>query len=263
MPKLRLVTLSLGTILLTIFFIDQALWKVDPSGVVRYFHDHTALYSHSLPAPDGLRYTPGTHQFNQYRVTIGLDGFRAVPSNRGGECRIAFIGDSVTFGMGSDVSFVDVLATDIDAYVLNAGIPGYNIENIRLIPDLIEADGYIYLVVQNDGDPPLRWVSPSGKMPPATMLYLDTLTSSGPAPITDDYFQQYAVPLLSREDVLAFAFEGMGLTNTARELGAIVIPAYTGYVSKFDVHPNPEGAQQIAATMHNEVMRFVERQCKQ
>jgi hypothetical protein len=257
----RALLISLITLLLTILLVDQALWKIDPQGVVRYFQDFAALSSHALPSPDGLRYAPGNYQFAMYKATIDLTGFRAVPTNRGGSCRIAFIGDSVTFGMGSDVSLVDVLAPYLEATVINAAIPGYNIENIVQMPNVVQADGYVYLVVQNDSEPPARWKLPSGYAPPAIMLYLDTLTSSGPVSVGDDYFREHAAPLLKRNDVLAFAFEGGLLTDAAQSIGAHVIPDYTGHVSRFDAHPSPEGAAQIAESMRGDVMRFVSQRC--
>jgi hypothetical protein len=253
----------LAMIVLTMFLVDFFLWKVDPQGVVRYFQDYTALQLHALPAPDGLRYTPGTHRFTAHSVTIGLDGFRSVPTNRGGCCRITFIGDSVTFGMGANVSYVDLLAPDIEATVINTGIPGYNIENIALMPDIIEADGYIYLVVQNDADPPAVWRLPSGYVQPALSLYLAYLIPSGGSATMPDeaYFRQHAEPLLARDDVLTFAFEGAGLTDTARSLGVHVIPMYTSTASQFDAHPNPQGAAQIADAMRGAVVGFAARQC--
>lgn len=250
-------------VVFVIIALDFLLWKTDPHGAIRYLWDYYHLQQHALPSPHGLLYEPGTYRLNMYTVTIGIDGFRAVPTNAGGSCRIAFIGDSMVFGMGSDVSFVDLLAGDMPADVINAAQPGYNIDNIARVPESVPADGYVYLAFFNDSEPPLRWELPSGYPPPALFLYRDYLTSPGGLPVEEDYFEYRAADLFSREDVLVFAFEGLPLTDIAAAHGAVVIPLYTQLVSRYDGHPSPEGAAEIADSMRLAVAVFVEQQCEE
>lgn len=264
MSKRRILLLALLCLTVVLLLLEAALRFIDPIGIYRYFADYNALTALSLPAPDGLRYTPGTHRFAMYSVTIGLDGFRAVPGNRGGNCRIVFLGDSVSFGMGSDVSFVDILAPDLPATVINAGIPAYSAANVAREIDLIPADGYIWLIIENDDAPAATWQRPSGQFPSATALYLGWLFPGDVQGSHDTArFTRHAAPVIARDDVLAFAFEGMALTTEAQAMGAHVIPFYTHTVSQRDAHPPPAGAAEIADAMRDSVTNFEAQQCEQ
>lgn len=254
-----LITVTFGLLAL-----DFLLYQFDPIGIFAYFADYNDLQFYSLPAPGGVRYTHGTWRFRKYSVTIGLDGLRAVQNSNGGTCRIVFLGDSVVFGMGSDVSFVDYLAPDLPATVINAGIPAYSAANVAREIDLIPADGYIWLIIENDDAPAATWQRGSGQFPSATALYLGWLF---PGDVQGSHdvarFTRHAAPLLSRPDVLTFAFEGMALTTEAQAMGAHVIPFYTHTVSQRDAHPSRAGAAEIADAMRDNVVTFEAQQCEQ
>jgi hypothetical protein len=240
-----------------LLLLDFLLYYFDPAGVVAYYADFADLQSHSLPAPDGARY-------RRYSVTIGLDGFRAILNNRGGQCRIAFLGDSVTFGMGADISFVDLLAPNIDATMINAGIPGYSAANVLAELDTIPADGYVWLIVANDDEPRAVWRESAGGLPSATALYLSWLFPfEETAAVNESRFTNDADKILARDDVLSFVFAGQRLTKLAQERYPQVrlIPPYTGVVSHYDRHPSPEGARQIADHLRPYVLSFVQQKC--
>lgn len=243
-----------------VLLLDAALWWIDPTGWVNMLVDHNTIASHSLPSPDGLRYEPGNYRLRQYRVTIGLDGFRAVPDSQLSQCRIAFVGDSVTFGSGSDISFVELLAPELPAQVINAGIIGYNAANILAELSMVQADGYIWLVVPNDADPMLRWALPTGNMPPAIIL---STTKHGPATGDPEEFKRYASKILARDDLLAFAFADSHLSDLIAQSFPDVrlIPPHTQFVSAADYHPSPAGHQQIADAIRPEVKEFASKQC--
>lgn len=243
--------------------LDSLFWRVDPAGKVRYLWDYYHLQQHAIPVPHGLVYIPGTYALNLYTVKIDENGFRAVQGSKSGDCTIAFIGDSLTFGIGSDTTFADLLAPDIPARVINAGIPGYNIDNIVRVPDSVPADGYVWLSFFNDGDAPLVWSIPDTPPPPALKLYFDYYfpAGSGAAP-NADHFRQAGAALMSRGDVLIFAFEDMPLSDIVAEHDGHLIPYYTSMASTFDGHPDETGHTQIAAAMHDAVLVFTEKQCK-
>lgn len=260
-PRRRMLY-GLTLLILFVAGLDFLLWHLDPSGIVRYWLDYNDLQSHALPAPDGLRYVPGHYRFRTYEVTIGLDGFRAVPSNQGGACRIVFIGDSVTFAQSSSLSFVEILAADLPATVINAGIPGYNIGNILPLVEALPADGYIYTVFFNDAYPPITWKPTQDTPPPALVLYRDLyLTPLAFPPIDPAAYAQQAAPLIQRDDVLTFAFDGQALTDIAAQTGAQRIPMYTRTASRFDGHASAAGNTEIAAAMRPAVLDFVARRC--
>lgn len=258
----RILIYILITIIVCALLLEGAFRFIDPVGIYSYFSDYNALTALSLPAPDGLRYTPGIHRFSMYTAIIGGDGLRTVQDGSSGDCIIAFVGDSVTFGMGSDISFVDYLAPDLPATVINAGIPGYSAANVAREIDLIPADGYVWLIIENDDAPAATWQRPSGNFPSATTLYLGWLfPMDAPAAHDKARFIRHAAPLLERDDVLAFAFEGMALTTEAQAMGATGIPNYTHTVSRRDAHPSPAGAAEIADAMLDNVVTFEAQQC--
>lgn len=253
---------ALVSILMTIWLIDVLLWKIDPNGVARYFADWRTLQSYATPVFDGYRYAPDTIPMIQYTAVIDENGFRAVPASRRAACRVVFIGDSLTFGMGSDETFVTLLAPDIDATVINAGLPSYNIENIVKVVAAVPADGYVWLVFANDDQPPARWQPVFGPMTPAIILYRDILNYAPPTarPV---YFETHAADLLARADMLAVAFEGFNLASQIQAQGGVIISPYTHIVSPYDGHPSAAGHQQIADDMHDAVLAFTARQCAQ
>lgn len=262
----RNLLIVLLCIALPVLLMEPFLRAIDPVGIYSYFADYEALAALSLPAPDGMRFAAGVHRFSMYTATIGKDGLRVVSGNRGGACQIAFVGDSVVFGMGSDVSFVDMLAPEINATVINAGIPGYSAGNVARSIDMIPAEGYVWLIIQNDDDPPARWTRPTGGgMPSATTLYLGYWFPGTYAlpERNEPRFIEMAAPVLSRSDVLAFVFDHQALTDVVRrEFPQVrVIPHYTGHVSRFDAHPDRRGAQQIADAMREQVAAFVAKRC--
>lgn len=261
----RTVIYSLVVFLVCALILESAFRFIDPAGIVRYFSDLAALSALSLPAPEGHLYAPGVHRFSMYTAFIGGDGLRTVQNGNGGECIIAFVGDSVVFGMGSDVSFVDYLAPDLPATVINAGIPGYNVGNVARSIDMTPAEGYIWLIIQNDDEPAAVWKRPmGGGIPSALSLYLNYWLPDEPAlPRNEPYFIEMAAPVLSRSDVLAFVFDNQALTEVVkREFPQVkVIPNYTHTVSRFDAHPNPAGAAEIADSMRDAVTPFEAQQC--
>lgn len=252
----------LSVIAFTLLGLDALLWHIDWLGIRRYADDFITLQAHSIPALDGIRYLPVPYDLEMYTLTIGLDGLRVVPNTRFSRCRIAFIGDSVTFGMGASETFVNLLAQDMKAMVINAGLPGYNVENIALELQTIQADGYIWLIIQNDAEP-MATYQQYEPLPPATALYLINLYPRSERIPDTDYLFTYADTIFAHENLLAFIFADERLTErmTERYPQIIVLPQYTGKVSRFDRHPNNAGMAEIAAAMLSYIIEFVEGIC--
>lgn len=258
----RWTRITLTWVIVLLLGIDTLLWHLDPLGMRRYFDDLVSLSQLAIPAPDGIRYLPGHHQFEMYSASIGLDGLRVVPNSHFSACHIAFIGDSVTFGMGASDSFVNMLASGLAASVSNAGIPGYNVGNIALELETITADGYVWLIIQNDAETTAGYQYPKS-LPSATVIYLQYLFPSQSVPIDTTNLFQTADIILSRDDVQAFIFEGERLTElmTTRYPNIIVLPRWTAKVSRYDAHPSSAGHQQIADSMQPYVAEFVNEMC--
>ncbi len=83
----------------------------------------------------GVEFVWGTREFTEH-VRINEDGFRdEPPTPRGSEARLLAIGDSFTYGHGVQMEesypkvVQEILRADgIDARVINAGVPGYGLD---------------------------------------------------------------------------------------------------------------------------------------
>lgn len=265
---------ALLSTLACILMLEGLLRIFDPSGVLSYAHDFfIELAGNSLYSYDGLRYPPGVYYLDTYTLVIGLDGLRQVPESNHSDCRIAFIGDSVTFGMGSDMSFVNLLAPDIPAETINAGIPGYNIDNIARQIEMIPADGYIYTAVGNDADKSGWYPGHSAKpeMEWAIRLYLQFYTEQWLQSFkTPDlaHYKEVTGQMLARSDVIAFTFD-LPDSNPYNTVYAAIegypnvyrIPMWTHNISQADSHPNEQGHAEIAIAMHDDVVTFAGQRC--
>jgi len=136
----RLLITLLSLTLLTSASLELSLRLVDPLGMWAYYADFAYLQSLSIPFADGFRYRAGDYQFNTYHLRITTEGLRYVAPNDSA-CQIAFVGDSVTFGMGANTSFVNILAEDLSLNAVNYGIPAYSAENIAEVVANNSADG--------------------------------------------------------------------------------------------------------------------------
>jgi hypothetical protein len=266
---------TLLSVLVFIVGLELALRIFDPSGVLAYAHDFfIELAGSSLYSYDGLRYPPGVYYLDTYTLVIGLDGLRQVPESNRSDCRIAFIGDSVTFGMGSDISFVNLLAPDIPAETINAGLPGYNIDNIQRQMDMIPADGYIYTAIGNDADKS-GWYAGHSREPVmgwAITAYLQFKVDRWlyePGERDIPHFRRIVADMMQQNNMIVFMFNippnhpYAGLNVVLRDMpGVYEIPAYTQYVSQSDSHPSPAGHAEIAAAMHDTVVTFAQQRCQ-
>jgi hypothetical protein len=266
MTVTKMIRNALYVLIGTGILLDAALWHLDPLGVRHAMVDWHQLSRGALPAVSGYHYTPGPYDMLVYDATIGLDGLRVVPDTRYSDCTVATIGDSITFGMGvqDNQTFTNLLAqTFTDVQWVNAGMPAYNVENVREQLAAVPADGYIWLIIRNDDVPRARY----GYVPPvlsATALYLEFFFYPDlPAP-DFEFFDTTAREMLSRRDVLPFVHEHERLIPEilAHYPAIPVVPNdRQQVVSAGDNHPNAAGHQQIAHAMQPYVAPFIERIC--
>lgn len=258
----RLCYLLIAILLL----LDFLLWHLDPLGAVTYDHDLAALFPISEPDATGIRYLPGRYTLWGYTLTIGHDGLRIVPHTAFSDCTIATVGDSLTFGMGVNdaETFTNSLAQHIPAHWVNAGIPGYSAVNVERQIGAVEADGYIWLIIGNDDEDVTLYQGyrQTRRLTGLSSTVNFLLRRSYPAP-NIERFRAGADAILARDNVLGFVFEGQRLTELVQTYypQVIVLPQYTGIISRADMHPNAAGHQQIADAMLPYVIEFVEGIC--
>lgn len=263
----KVIRYVLITIIVILLGVNLLLRFIDPLGIIRYWRDTQALFALSLPHETGYRFTPGHHNTG-YFLTIGLDGLRVVPDTapRTG-CKIAVLGDSVAFGMGVNDSetVVNLLAIrNTDMHWSNAALPGYSAENVVYQLGNIPADGYIWLIIQNDNES-ARWYRPSQRRstPSALSTYLLAFIQQDISIADTEPFTQYADTILAREDVLAFAFEDAYLSDiiAQRYPHVVIIPRWHSNISRFDPHPDAQGHLEIAGAILPYLPEFLERRC--
>lgn len=159
--SLLLVSTALG--LGTVELVARILWDRDPPGTP-YMADPKTIWT---LAPNADALFPFPEMNTKYRYQISPQGLRdrVFGSKAEGEYRIAFVGDSFTYGVGSNLedtlpkTLERLLAegTESNTSVLNLGVTGYSPwqERIRLNeigfgfdPDLV----ILQLYVANDLD---------------------------------------------------------------------------------------------------------------
>ncbi len=259
----RVVIAVLFGVLLSLLLLEGLL-SFDPVGL-RYIRDYKTLTDHLIPAPAGYTYAPGVYTLSRSVVTMRPDGTRLVPDSApdATPAPLAFIGDSVTFGLGvsDDQTFVNLIARALPAMrVINAGLPAFNVVNIRRSLTTLPADArVVYLITDNDADPLFEPdFSPGGRLPdlPWTALYwlfLPTVLQANRDPAFTNagadremYLREVAQIAADPRVVLIAGYDD---TLTLITPGAVRIPRYTTRLSFADEHPDANGHRELAAAI--------------
>lgn len=262
---MKLVFRIMFVIGLSLLLLEGIFRFVDPFGYHRYFTD-LRLFVENLVDDDemGIMPLPGQYQFSNWILTIREDGRRVVADTSSADCTLAFMGDSVTFGWGSDdtVNFVNRYAAEHDnVFVTNGAMNGYNIDQIADRFEAIEADAYVYLVTYNDDKPPYG-INPISQVS-ALYLYMAQRLIFVPyqdQPIIDG-FTESLNQLVSRDDTLVIGFDGHLLTEDVVDAGGVAVEPYTSRLSQADEHPDALGHEQIYEVIRPLVEQHVAEQC--
>jgi hypothetical protein len=253
----RLIIYILITFLLVILGMEGLFRLTDPFGLQRAIDD-LRLYYAALVWDNGLYMLPdGKYRFSNWTARM-VNGARWTASPAS-DCTIAFVGDSVTFGLGVDDSavWVNRLAMHYpDVTMLNKGLPGYNSSDVRASIERTVADGYVYLIFDNDSDAPLQMRRKSYWLYSALQHNIFLLTVSEKPRIATETFLADIAAL--PDNVLLLGFEGEPLAIAAN---AHRIPRYTAQISRADVHADRHGNQQIADAMLPFLEPFITRIC--
>jgi len=268
--KARLIrhglSIAILSLLLSLAGAEAFLRWVDPTGAYAYRLSIRAMFSYIKPDPRGYTFPPGIHDFVGFTVTIDEDGNRIMP-DAVSNCRIAWIGDSVTFGWGVDdrETFAYQIAEAIpDAQFVNAARPAYSARNLRLTAESEEADGFIYIPVFNDNVVAPSWSPEFAPVP----LGMDTYLLYGRrGPVRGEAMDWRADlgAMLSEGDWLTLAINEPSLVLdwlTDSQSDVVIIPNYTERISQADGHPSAAGHQGLAVSMLSHVEQFVGEVCE-
>lgn len=257
----------------TLLLIDACLYHADPLGIVDGTYSNHTFHFLMQDDATGYRLPSGVHHFHSQTIAILDDGSRVVPAtNADARCTIAAIGDSMTFGsgVGDSETWVNLLAEIYqDVHFINPARPDYSAPNVAALKTAYPADGYLWLLIFNDILEPYVYqpIYPAHPYPAATAIYKDWLVrrfSASQYRLREvdmgDYWQ--AVEQIAGDNVLIFGFINDALTmNTAFRYPVVLIPPYTAFVSRTDIHPNPIGHQQIASSLLPYLSPFLEQVC--
>jgi lysophospholipase L1-like esterase len=267
-----LLKVTIGLIL-SVILLEILLRFIDPWGAVTYFTVGGPTLDLYMPygARDVL--PEGVYHFPTWTAHINPDHTRRVPANGRGHCRIAFVGDSVTFGLGVDdaATWVNLLAAQHPTWdVVNAGVAGYNSYAVRLtIADTV-ADVYVYLITANDAEyqqfHPV--VTTRRAYQPALQIYwrvwqIQQQGYEHPPQMIGAVrrFDSDLAVLAEYDNVLmaGFAADELAQSAHAQNAAVVLLAPYTETISFADPHPNPAGHQQIAAALEPSVI--IDKHC--
>lgn len=262
---------------ITFGLIEFGLQTLDPWGL-HYFQDLGRM-SNDLFVPDPQRgYTlpPATYIFSHWRATVTPQGRLTPATAPAATCELAILGDSVAFGYGvnDDEVWVNQVAAALpDVTLRNYGIPRYNSTNVLLTQQAFpDAAGYLYLIINNDIEPPLDVVlsgfAGSGAGLPWLVRYLNFAMYRGGGSDRIDVDPNSTATLPDSPDlrrmtnelnaILAHgrtrlaAFRGERLTNALLERGYdLILATYPASyrISLADYHLNAAGNRLLAEAL--------------
>lgn len=261
-------TIFLIWVLVMLLGGEWFLRTADPLGGYRYYGDLSRLFAGYVVSERGYSMYPGIYQFSNWTALIERDGNRHTPASKDSACKIAFVGDSVTFGFGvSDPdTFVNLIAAQVNAQIVNTAIPAYNSVNIRQTIDTYPATGYVYVVISNDDEPtklrqninPIEYHFNQDIFG----VYVDALMHlNGDFPRDSERFNTDIAALMARDDMLMVGFKDAGGWYKRLPDSIPTMPFWTHGNSFIDGHPNPEGHREIAASLLPYVQEFERRVC--
>lgn len=264
------INILLSIVIISILSFNISLHWFDPLGIVAYNWQLSQMFQLTLPHDTGYRFTPGRFDIG-YRLTIGSDGLRIVlDANLQAECTIAVLGDSVVFGMGvadSD-SLVNMLAQDYpDIHWINAALPGYNSRNVVRQFSAIQADGYLWLIIGNDGNSDINYRHIINAPPLALGIYIRWLIlgSGAKSSGTINTFSNGIDNFLNdrNDNLIIFAFKNQYLTGDiiTRYPNVIELPHWTSQISWGDAHPDKQGNREIANSLQPYIDKHIETLC--
>ncbi len=242
---------------------------VDPDGLYHYLSVWENLPVE--PAPHGYVFKQGVYNLGRWQVTINADGFRHLDTKES-NCKIALIGDSVTFGWGvSDgLIWAQLLANEADATILMRSHPSYNIDNIKAVYGELEAlgdiDGYIYLMVANDAQGAVsadRFDEYATKRTALEyrFLYMQRVANRVTPPENIPHFKEQFMQMTSDKMLTIGVQSSAPFIQAVQDITPYWIVPSMHTVSLSDGHANAEGNAEMYAQIRTYALPFIEAVC--
>lgn len=255
-------------IVIIVVMLEVLLRLVDPLGVHTYYQWLKFSFNERTTHPTGYTFNDGDYVIAGHEVTIENTN-RILPVRPDATCTIAFIGDSVTFGVGvgdSETFAWGIAELYPDVQFVNTGRGGYDSWDLSNSIQYWEADAYMYLIVANDVT--------EGYMPSAyehlpTRLALHNYIAwfnytYVPSDISNgnnlsaygdmlDVMDSYPVLYTSYNRHLAF--------DVASERHEVILAEGMPIISRVDPHPTVEGHRRMASIFAPHVEDLIEEYC--
>lgn len=252
--KLRKI---LFVVIFTLLSIEGA-FRLDPNGLLKY-----KASMHRISMSDGsmFRPIPGVYPLGDGVITVTNSAVRYTPDTVQSTCRLAVVGDSVTFGWEVDdhQTWVNLLAKQYQEVEFdNLGVAGYNVEHVSNLVHSLNYDGYIYLYFENDDTVEMSILDYTA--PSAAITYLYAMTYK---PRIVEMSNDEVLTVLNGlpKNTLVFGFDLPKTSKLAQSYPITVIPFYTSFISSIDWHPDSVGHQQIYDHIQARVGAFIEATC--
>lgn len=261
---------------ITLLVFEGLLRATDPWGM--YYFDDISYLQSQMQATDwgAYVYPSGQYQLTHRDFYINSDHSRRVPdTNPNSNCQIVAIGDSVTFGhdVEDEQTWVNLVAKEFpQVRFINAGMTGYNSHHIlRSMEQFPDADGFIYLIVENDAEPYQAFKSfPKHQKPLLYSLTYDYLhayykvekINDTPTEREIDRFLEDVGAILQHSNTVVFGYDKDLASLVYSEYPEVVlIDQYTDYISRMDGHPNVKGHQFIAEQLKPHLKTLIRQAC--
>lgn len=241
-------------VLLVVVSVEMVL-RTDPFGVLRYLDFGSSVQS------DGHTLSKQTIQIPNGVITVLDTGTRYVPDSGLGDCKIAIVGDSMSWGWSVDdhVTWVNLIAQNVPfAEIVNYAVPGYNVQDVhQTIMNYPQYDGYIYLYFENDNE-----INMTVGAKPSWSALLTHLSIAMVKPDIRVIPDADVVNILrGMNRTFIFTFERPLSKRIANLYPMTVIPFYSGTISNRDWHPNEQGHQQIYEDIRDPLIAYITNTC--
>lgn len=254
MMKLKKI---LFIIIITLVSIEAA-FRLDPNGLLKY-----KISMHRISMTDGpnFRPMPGVYPLDNGQVTVPDVTTRYLPDSSNASCKIAIVGDSVTFGWETDDyrTWANLLAADYtDVQFDNYGVAGYNVKHVANLLKTLDYDGYIYLFFENDDVEEMSILDYTAPVAAITYLYAMTFK-----PTIVEMTPEEVLGVLNSipSNTFVFGFDKPKTAALSKLYPINIIPFYHSFISNIDWHPNDEGHRFIYDQIRGKITTFTNSIC--
>lgn len=242
-------------VVLLVVVSTELVLRADPFGVLRYLEFGASVQS------DGHVLSKQVIPINNGVITVLDSGARYVPDSGAGDCKMAVVGDSMSWGWSVDdhATWVNLVAQELPSVeIVNYAVPGYNVQDAyQTILNYPEYDGYIYLYFENDNE--INMTVGAKASWSAILTHLSIAMVKPDIRIIPDVD---VVNILKGMDrTFTFTFDRPISARIARLFPMTVIPFYTSMISKRDWHPDDAGHRQIYEDIREPLIAYITNTC--